>query len=75
MTQEKKRCYYCQHRICYGLHAFKAECPIKNISWNNYTSVDYERQYAEECESFTPRPQVFSMVRQAIVDSKTIHWI
>lgn len=75
MTPEKKRCYYCQHRICYGLHAAKAECSIKNISWYNYTGIDYERKYAEECENFTPNLKVFSMVRQEIVDSETIHWI
>lgn len=75
MTPEKKRCYYCEHRICYGIHATKAECSIKNISWCNYTGIDYERKYAEECETFTPMPQVFSMVRQEIVDSETIHWI
>lgn len=75
MTTEKKRCFYCQHRIRHGLHAVKAECPIKNISWHNYTGIDYERQYAKDCKNFIPMPQIFSMVRQEIVDSETIHWI
>lgn len=75
MTPEKKRCVYCQHRVCYGIHGAKAECQLKNIFWYNYTGIDYERQYAEECESFTPNHQIYSIVRQEIVDSGNIHWI